>query len=184
MGCEASLADDLVQDTFVTVLEKPFCVKDDPATASYLRRVARNRFVDEMRRLRLKVADNLNEADLVWEEAAGDDDQTPYLMNQRSTPVGLFRRRKRSMSTKHQKAIYDLRSTLLLLPRAARLQFGNSYEYCPDADGGAGAVDGTAAASGNAAGFRRIDRGIARGQARQHRRRLGFGVRAGGGGRE
>ena len=102
LGCEASLADDLVQDTFVTLLEKPFCVKGDPATASYLRRVARNRFVDEMRRLRLKVADNLNEADLVWEEAAGDDDGETWRAALRHCLEKLDGRPRRILELRYQ----------------------------------------------------------------------------------
>jgi RNA polymerase sigma-70 factor (ECF subfamily) len=50
MGCSPSLAEDLTQETFLRVLQKPFTVYDDTATAGYLRRVAYTLFVSNYRR--------------------------------------------------------------------------------------------------------------------------------------
>ncbi len=42
LGCPASQLDDLVQDTFLMVLDSPFEQRSSAATAAYLRMVARN----------------------------------------------------------------------------------------------------------------------------------------------
>ena len=50
IGCDDALAEDLTQETFLKVLQKPFKVYGDAATASYLRRVAHNLFISHQRR--------------------------------------------------------------------------------------------------------------------------------------
>lgn len=50
LGCDSALADDLMQDTFVVVLSKPFEHRSDAETASYLRQAARLLFLKECRR--------------------------------------------------------------------------------------------------------------------------------------
>ena len=49
LGCEASLAEDLTQETFISVLRKPFEERSDKETRSYLRTVARNLFLKALR---------------------------------------------------------------------------------------------------------------------------------------
>jgi RNA polymerase sigma-70 factor (ECF subfamily) len=51
LGCNPSEADELTQETFVAVLERPFQDYHPAATAAYLRKVARNRFVTSRRKL-------------------------------------------------------------------------------------------------------------------------------------
>ena len=78
LGCDASLAEDLCQDTFLYVLEKPLEHRNDRSTMAYLRLVARNQFIDEVRRRR-KISSSdlemieLEGADQAWEELNGDD---------------------------------------------------------------------------------------------------------------
>src|SRR5688572_23610575 len=50
LGCEPTLAEDLTQDTFLAVLQKPFQDYNPAATAAYLRRVAYNLFISYQRR--------------------------------------------------------------------------------------------------------------------------------------
>ena len=45
LGCEASLADDITQETFLRVIRKGFEQYNDAATAGYLRKVAYNLFI-------------------------------------------------------------------------------------------------------------------------------------------
>jgi RNA polymerase sigma-70 factor (ECF subfamily) len=74
LGCESSLADDLTQETFLTVLEKPFTDFNPAATAAYLRTVARNLFISAARRAnRVVSVGDLDELDLDWSRWAGDD---------------------------------------------------------------------------------------------------------------
>lgn len=74
LGCESSLADDLVQDTFVTVLQKPFEHYSDAATGSYLRKVALNLFISFRRREGKVVAtENIEAISDAWQEWVDDE---------------------------------------------------------------------------------------------------------------
>ena len=75
LGCERSLAEDLTQETFVKVLEKPFEVRGRAQTASYLRTVARNLFLGSKRKTsRVQCVEDIDSADRVWESWAADED--------------------------------------------------------------------------------------------------------------
>jgi len=50
LGCDPTEADDLTQETFLAVLQKPFHDYNRTATAAYLRQVARSLFIDSRRR--------------------------------------------------------------------------------------------------------------------------------------
>ena len=74
LGCEASLAEDLTQETFLAVLRKPFEIYSDAATAAYLRRVAYNLFITQRRRARKEtLVENMDELNITWEQWAGQD---------------------------------------------------------------------------------------------------------------
>ena len=73
MGCDAAAAEDLVQDTFVTVLRTEIEDQGEAALASYLRTVARNLFISRQRReKRVKSVAEIEEIDTRWSEWAGD----------------------------------------------------------------------------------------------------------------
>lgn len=75
LGCEPALADDLTQETFLAVLERPFAEINRAATSSYLRTVARNLLVSHHRRNgRYNLSDNLDELAGEWSVWAGEDD--------------------------------------------------------------------------------------------------------------
>ena len=72
LGCDPARADDLTQETFLAVLEKPFEQRCDAATAAYLRTVARNRFLALVRREKNgPTAADLAIAEEVWSQSAG-----------------------------------------------------------------------------------------------------------------
>ncbi len=74
IGCDPSQAEDLTQETFLTVLQKPFVEYSPAATAAYLRKVAYNLFITMQRRAgRVTAVENVEEFDSVWEDWAGDD---------------------------------------------------------------------------------------------------------------
>ena len=50
LGCEATLVDDLIQETFLSLLQKPFEDRGPATTAAYLRRVARNHYLMALRK--------------------------------------------------------------------------------------------------------------------------------------
>lgn len=73
LGCDAAVADDLTQETFLAVLEKPFEHYNDAATGSYLRRVAYNLLISLKRKdKKLRVVEDVEEFDACWEDWAGD----------------------------------------------------------------------------------------------------------------
>jgi len=74
LGCHESQADDLVQETFLTVWQKPFEDRGAAAARGYLRRVARNLFLTAVRRRRARpVFQDLDAADAAWCEHDADD---------------------------------------------------------------------------------------------------------------
>lgn len=52
LGCESALAEDLTQETFLAVLQRPFKELSPAATAAYLRTIAHNLYVSHYRRQR------------------------------------------------------------------------------------------------------------------------------------
>ena len=74
LGCDAALADDLTQDTFLEVLRRPFVQYNERATASYLRRVAHNFFISRRRRdARMTVTEHAEDLEQSWMRWAGFD---------------------------------------------------------------------------------------------------------------
>jgi len=80
LGCDSTEADDLTQETFLVVLRKGFEVRSTAETGAYLRTVARNRLLMDRRKRRSQpeVVD-LEAAEAVWAEVAGEDDMSGYL---------------------------------------------------------------------------------------------------------
>lgn len=72
LGCHAAEAEDLTQETFLAVLEKPFQDYQRAATAAYLRQVARNLLISSRRRTArgTVVVRNAAEMDMAELEAA------------------------------------------------------------------------------------------------------------------
>src|SRR3569623_2158321 len=74
LGCSASQAEDLTQETFLAVLEKPFQEIYRAATAAYLRQVSRNLFISAQRRAARAVAvAELDEIEAAWSRWAAND---------------------------------------------------------------------------------------------------------------
>lgn len=74
LGADASLADDLTQDTFLEVMRRPFQQFSDAASASYLRRVAHNLFISRKRRDgKMTVTEHAEQFESAWIRWAGFD---------------------------------------------------------------------------------------------------------------
>lgn len=75
LGCDASTADDLTQETFVKVLGREnFVQVSDAATAVYLRRTAHNLMVSMVRRSgKVQLTDSIDSLDEIWNRWAGSD---------------------------------------------------------------------------------------------------------------
>jgi RNA polymerase sigma-70 factor (ECF subfamily) len=75
MGCESSLAEDLTQETFLAVLQRPFRDVSPAATSAYLRKTALNMLISHERRTgRVRSVENIEQLDQTWTRWAGDDD--------------------------------------------------------------------------------------------------------------
>ncbi len=74
LGCESNLAEDLTQETFLAVLQRPFEDYNPAATAAYLRRTAYNALVSFQRRAKkVTTVENIDELNQNWENWAGND---------------------------------------------------------------------------------------------------------------
>ena len=75
LGCERETAYDLTQETFLKLMEADFEEINPAATAAFLRTIARNLFLSNMRKtVRVQTVEDLEVADRAWAEAANDDD--------------------------------------------------------------------------------------------------------------
>ena len=98
LGCTPSEADDLTQDTFVSVLQKPFEQFNPAATAGYLRRVAHNRFISVRRREgRVIYSDQIKEVDESWTRLVSDGHGDVLLDNLRACMEELTERARWSL---------------------------------------------------------------------------------------
>lgn len=74
LGCDCNEADDLTQETFLAVLQRPFNQYSAAATAAYLRKVAYNRFISTRRRSgKVVFVEQIEEIDQAWSRLASDD---------------------------------------------------------------------------------------------------------------
>ena len=80
LGCDATEAEDLTQETFLAVLRSPLEQRSTGETAGYLRRVARNQLLMLRRRQgREPALAELSAAENVWEAATVDGRFDPHL---------------------------------------------------------------------------------------------------------
>lgn len=93
LGCPDSLADDLAQETFVRLLDRPIALDDPAALSAYLRAIARNLYFKSIRKARSEPAwQDLDQAQAAWEPHASPRDWEPYREAVRSCLEGLEER--------------------------------------------------------------------------------------------
>jgi RNA polymerase sigma-70 factor (ECF subfamily) len=75
LGCSPELAEDLTQETFLAILQRPFIDNGPHATAAYLREVAKNLYISHQRRAgRYVLVEDVEDIDSTWDRWAGKDD--------------------------------------------------------------------------------------------------------------
>ncbi|MGE0609162.1 MAG: RNA polymerase sigma factor [Pirellulales bacterium] len=84
LGADEPLADDLTQEAFLAVHRKGFDERSTPETAAYLRTVARNLYLMDVRRTHRRtaaqaVSDHPELVEEVWRRFARDDGGEEYL---------------------------------------------------------------------------------------------------------
>jgi len=98
LGCEPDLAEDLVQETFLALLQKPFEERGPASTAAFLRRVAKNLYLMRLRKAtRAPVVEDIERADQSWRPVAGDDDGESYVAALRDCYERLGQRARRAL---------------------------------------------------------------------------------------
>ncbi|MFN0206169.1 MAG: RNA polymerase sigma factor [Planctomycetota bacterium] len=81
LGCDPSLAEDLVQETFLVVLRQPFSDQGAAAAAGYLRTVARRLLIKRGTTLGREITNNeLETADAYWVSVAEPDGGDAYIV--------------------------------------------------------------------------------------------------------
>lgn len=80
LGCEPAEADDLTQETFLAVLQRPFVDYGPASTAAYLRKVAFNQFISARRRVgKVTAVEDVEEFDRTWERWGAQDNSEALL---------------------------------------------------------------------------------------------------------
>ena len=98
LGCEAALADDLTQETFLAVLQRPFQDLGPQAVAAYLRRIAFNLHITHHRRSgKVTAVENLEELDAAWTRLTPDDNGELLIETLRECLQGLSDRARRAL---------------------------------------------------------------------------------------
>lgn len=80
LGCDESLAEDLVQETFLAAYRKPPAKRDAAGVSAYLRTIARNKYMNATRGAKTSSRQlALYAAEQVWADCAEEDGGARYL---------------------------------------------------------------------------------------------------------
>lgn len=101
LGCVAANIDDLVQETFLTLLGVPFVERSPEATFAFLRRIARNLFLKSLRRGRREIPD-LEAIEAAWAAFEGCDGGDHYLAALRQCLLGLNDKSRAALTMRYQ----------------------------------------------------------------------------------
>ena len=104
LGCDQASADDLTQETFLEVMRRPFDHYDAKASGAYLRRVAKNRFLMNIRKAKSRPSvTSLDAVEAVFESQ--EQSSLSYLDALRSCLKKLPDRMKMIMIARFQKGL-------------------------------------------------------------------------------
>lgn len=101
LGCEYAQAEDLTQEVFLAVLNKPFEQYSASSTSAYLRCIARNKFLDLVRRNGREREFDVEAAEQVWQEQQRDDNGETWLESLRSCLAELDGRPKQVLDLRY-----------------------------------------------------------------------------------
>ena len=123
LGCQPAQADDLTQETFLAVLQRPFVDHGPAARAAYLRKVAFHQFISAQRRAGKVVAvENIEEFDQAWGQWAEQDNGELLLESLRQCLQKLTERARRAleMRFRDRDARSDIASSLGITEHGAK----------------------------------------------------------------
>lgn len=103
LGADTSTSDDIVQETFLTLLEKPFEYRGPAATDSYLRTVARNRYISLCRKTgRQVLMDEFEQLESDWQDLVKDTDGEELLWALRGCFSKLTPRARQALTLRYR----------------------------------------------------------------------------------
>jgi len=103
LGCDPALAEDLTQETFLSVFQRPFQDYNRAATASYLRRTAHNLLVSLRRRTgKVTAVEDVELLDQSWCRWAEEDNGEAALAALRECLENLSERARRALQMRFQ----------------------------------------------------------------------------------
>jgi RNA polymerase sigma-70 factor, ECF subfamily len=93
LGCDSAQAEDITQETFLNVLQKPFQDLGPSATSGYLRKVAFNLFISAKRRAgKVTAVENVELLDRTWTNWAGSDNGEALIETLKDCLQGISKR--------------------------------------------------------------------------------------------
>lgn len=103
LGCDPAEADDLAQETFLTILRRPFADQGGAAAAGYLRTVARNLFLKRRARSGRELTNaELDQYDNYWNAVAAEDGGEHYLSALRECLTSLDDASRRALNLQYE----------------------------------------------------------------------------------
>jgi RNA polymerase sigma-70 factor (ECF subfamily) len=103
LGCDNALAEDLTQETFLSLLKNPAVLESVASLPSYLRAIARNLFVRRGGAASTGVPlEEVPDADAVWSAVVKEKDAGPYLEALRACVGGLDERSRRALELQYR----------------------------------------------------------------------------------
>jgi RNA polymerase sigma-70 factor (ECF subfamily) len=123
LGCEPALAEDLTQDTFLAVLQRPFQDVSPASTSAYLRRTALNMLISHERRAgRVRSTDNIEQLDQAWARWVGNDDGEVVLDHLRDCLKRLTARARMALEMRFRddRSRSDIAAALHISPHGAK----------------------------------------------------------------
>jgi RNA polymerase sigma-70 factor (ECF subfamily) len=103
LGCDNALAEDLTQETFLSLLKNPIVLESVASLPSYLRTIARNLYFRRGGAPTPGIAlEEVPDADAVWSAAVKEKDAGPYLEALRACVGGLDERSRRALDLQYR----------------------------------------------------------------------------------
>lgn len=103
LGCEASRAEDLAQETLLVLLDKDFEDRSEIATGAYLRRIAKNLYLKDVRRSAQQAESlNMEEAERNFVRQASGEKFQDYLEALRHCLSKITGRARKALELRYQ----------------------------------------------------------------------------------
>jgi RNA polymerase sigma-70 factor (ECF subfamily) len=123
LGCDTAQAEDLTQETFLAVLQRPFQDVNPAATSAYLRKTALNLLISLRRRSgKVTAVEDIEELDRTWSKWAGHDNGEAALDALRDCLQGLTERARKALEMRFrgESSRVEIAEALDITPHGAK----------------------------------------------------------------